>query len=467
MRFNDYEFIFQRRHAHHQANRAVWERSAAAYAGGRDYIRRALIRHVSEIELEYAERLERACYFNYPRKIARLITQYATSVEPQRENADTELLEDFSRSGLRANEVMRQASTLLNVFGAAALVVEMPFFDGEVDQERKKAERLRPAARAVSPLHVADWAYGEDGRLQWILLDEEDFLDAGPFLPTVAVRRRKLWTRDAFYLFEKDQVSGIPVLLSHTRHALGEVPALLLFEPDGFGLRSRHYFEDVVRISDAILNNESEAQMNIIKQMFGLLVISDSFARSAQPTPEEGVGTQKFSHLLARSAALYETPEERGISRYISPSGVESAAIRAENQQLKKELFDVVGMSIQADSQQHQTAEAKAWDHHQVRQFLCCRADILEQAELAVWRLMGKFDPAIPMPRVTYNRDFSVIDLAGSVGALLQLRELNDNAEYRREVSRTALFLLEKLRKIAPEQRQRILNEIEGAMQND
>ena len=463
MAFNDCEFIFRRRHPRHQANRAAWERCRAAYAGGADYIRRALIRHVSELELEYAERLERAYYFNYPRKIARLITQYATAVEPQRENADPELVEDFSRTGLRVNEVMRQFSTLLNVFGAAALAVEMPFFDGEVDQERKQRERLRPAVRAVSPLAVADWAWGEDGRLSWILFEEEDSLDAGPFLPSVQIRRRRLWTREEFCLFEKDQVSGIPVLVSRVRHALGVVPALLQFEPDGFGLDSRHYFEDVVRISDAILNNESEAQMNVIKQMFGLLVISDSFARSTRLPPEDPGAGRQFSQLLARSAALYETPEERGISRYISPTGVETSAIRAENQQLKKELFEVVGLALQPELQQRQTAESKAWDQHQVRQFLSCRADLLEQAELSAWELMRKFDPAVPLPRVVYNREFSVIDLANSVSSLLQLRELDGGPEYQREIARTAVFFLEKLKKIDPDRRLRILQEIEEA----
>ena len=144
----NFEHLFHRRHRLHQANREVWERSRAAYSGGSDYIRTALIRHVSEIELEFAERLHRAYYFNYPRKLARLITQFVLSVEPQRDGAEPELVEDFSRSGLRANEVMRQFSTLLNVYGGAALTVEMPFFEGEVDCERRRRERIRPAVMA-------------------------------------------------------------------------------------------------------------------------------------------------------------------------------------------------------------------------------------------------------------------------------------------------------------------------------
>ena len=48
--------IFNRRHAEYAANEMRWRRSRDAYRGGREYIASALIRHVSEIELEFAER---------------------------------------------------------------------------------------------------------------------------------------------------------------------------------------------------------------------------------------------------------------------------------------------------------------------------------------------------------------------------------------------------------------------------
>ena len=129
----DMNYLFDRCHSTYRQNREVWERSLAAYSGGREYISRALIKHVSEIDLEYAERLERAYYFNYPRKIASLITQYIFASDPDREGADTLLCEDVSRDGMRINELMRQASTMVNVFGSAWLVVEMPGFNGFVD----------------------------------------------------------------------------------------------------------------------------------------------------------------------------------------------------------------------------------------------------------------------------------------------------------------------------------------------
>ena len=148
---SDTVFTFNTRHPEYSAHqrdweRRDWERARDAYSGGFDYIRQALIRHVSEIPLEFEERLRRAYYFNYPRNIAQRITQYALSVDPVRTGADSALVEDWSRSGLRTNEVMRQVSTLLNVYGRAWLFVGSPSFDGPVDRER--AGRPLPSFRA-------------------------------------------------------------------------------------------------------------------------------------------------------------------------------------------------------------------------------------------------------------------------------------------------------------------------------
>jgi hypothetical protein len=340
----------------------------------------------------------------------------------------------------------------------------MPYFDGEIDLARKSAERIRPAVRALSPLEIVDWGEGSDGLLNWVIIEEHDLLDAGPFLPSVNVTRRKLWTRDRYYIFERDGVTGRIAMPVSGRNPVGMVPMVFMTEADGFRMGNGHYFEDVVRISDAILNNQSESQMNLVKQMFGLLIISDSFARGARRDPAENISSSgsRFSHVLARSAAIWESPEERGISRYISPSGTDTAAIREENQMLKRELYDLVGMAWAPDLHRAQTAESKSWDFHAVRQFLASKVDLLEQAELKAWQLMHQMDPSVPVPGVMYNRDFSIPDLHSSVESLLGLKELFHGPEFQRELAETALVLLDKVRKIPAEARERIRSEIRG-----
>lgn len=452
-------FTFNTRHPEYSDHELAWRRARDAYSGGTDYIHRALIRHVSEIPLEFEERLKRAYYFNYPRNIAQRITQYALAVDPVRSGADPDLVEDWSRSGLRVNEVMRQVSTLLNIYGRAWLFVGSPTFDGPVDRERAERERLRPYCVALSPLSVLDWAYGPDRRLIWAKVEEKHTYDQDPDIRRRTVRRIRLWTREKWRLY--DPLTGA---ITEGANPTGVIPLVELIEPDGYGIEANHWFEDVVRISDAILNNESEAQMNVVKQMFGMLVVSESFARGAekiQPRKDEEE-SGSFAAVVARSAALIESVEEKGISRYISPSGVETSTIRAENTRLKQELYDVVGLAIQSQSREAQTAESKAWDFQNVTQFLTNRADLLEQAELRAWAIMNLWDSAVQVPEVTYNRKFAVRDLEKNIAGLLQLSNIPDaGIEFRKAALGVAVELLDAIGSIPDDRKAALLEEIE------
>jgi hypothetical protein len=455
---NDYEIIFGREHDRHTQQKDFWLRAEAAYSGGKVYLEQALIRHVSEVEPEFEERRHRACYFNYPRRAARLISQFVLSEQPQRLNADPDLIEDFSRDGLRVNEVMRQVSTYLNCFGLAWLIVDMPAFNGKIDLAMKKQNRIRPYARALKPQAVTDWHFGADGKLLWAIVEENGADASNPLTPPARFVHRRLWERNRWTLFSRDD-SGAVCIIDQQEHHLGRVPLVKCEEADGFGMGANHWFEDVVRISDAILNAESEAQMNIIKQMFGLLVVSESF-RNGDFSSNTSDSEVRFSHVLARSAALWEMPEEKGISRYIAPSGTETAQIRSEIINLKKELFEVIGLAVQKDSKTQQTAESKAWDHQNVSQFLASRADLMEQTELQTWQLMHHWDTSVKIPEISYNREFSILDLKDSIEALLNFNSLNAGNEFRREVARSAVKLLGKIKKIDDSVKQKIEKDI-------
>lgn len=154
--------------------------------------------------------------------------------------------------------------------------------------------------------------------------------------------------------------------------------------------------------------------------------------------------------------------EEKGISRYISPSGVETSTIRAENTRLKQELYDVVGLAIQSQSREAQTAESKAWDFQNVTQFLANRADLLEQAELRAWEIMKLWDSAVPVPEVTYNRKFAVRDLEKNIAGLLQLSNIPDaGIEFRKAALGVAVDLLDAIGSIPDDRKAALLAEIE------
>ncbi len=475
----DYKILFERKNPFYAENEEIWRRSMLAYGGGKKYIQRALIKHLAEIMPEFKERLRRAYYLNYPRKIARLITQYVMSTRPERENADSDYVEDWNRQGQRVDEVIRQFSTFLNVCGSAWMIADMPAFVGEKTKEEEIAERLRPYALAVPPLSVPDWCYGDDGKLLWALVAEEYQDNRDPLTNPQTIRVRKLWQRDKLLVVRNNITTGeyteevIP-------HGLGMVPMIRHVEVDGYGINTNHWFEDAVRVSDAILNNESEAQMNTVKQMFGMLVIPEDFCEAIRKanqsvevnsSPEEGYSSregkgskqdEKLSHVLARSAAIFESPNSKGISRYISPSGAETATIRSENMALRKELFEIVGLAVSKDGKAVESAEAKAWDFQNIQHFMETRADVLEQTEYRTWELMRAWNPNIPEPTIRYNRIFTVIELKESISALIELSSLNaDNEVYQREVGKAAVALLNKIRQLSQDKQEEILDAIE------
>lgn len=440
-----------------------------AYGGGAKYIQAALVKHMSEVEPEYTERLQRACYTNYPRRIATLITQYVLAKRPEREGADPELVEDWSRTGLRVDEVMRQFSTYLNVCGCAWLAVDMPSFDGYKTKADEITERLRPYCVALSPLQVPDWCYGADGQLLWVLEAEERLDNTDPYVQARKILVRKLWTRNDVTVVAVNQTTGERTVNTIV-HGLGQVPFVRHVEVDGYGIGENHWFEDVVRISDAILNNGSEAQMNVVKQMFGLLVVPEDLLDTVSKQDsdqQQRRGTngenEPLSHVLARSAALFESAEGRGVCRYIAPSGAETATIRSEIDAMRKEMYSAVGLATSKENTKAvESAEAKAWDYQNVEHFMATRADILEQCENRAWQFMNLWQPVIGVPTVSYNRNFAILDLKESVATLLELSAFNpENDPYQREVGKTALAMLNRLRQLPADKAEEIARLIE------
>ena len=204
-----YDIIFNRKHALYASQESKWKRAEKAYSGGQEYITEALIQHVSEVNIEFQERKKRAHYFNYPRKVSGLISEYVFSKPAARNGADGDLVEDWSRSGQQTGEVMGKALTMLSVFGASWVLVDMPATEAEVvTLADKKAERLRPYAVAMSPLSVPDWCFGGDGRLLWAIVEQTVTDKSDPENEPEDIVYRWLWDRERWRKFKRSESNG-------------------------------------------------------------------------------------------------------------------------------------------------------------------------------------------------------------------------------------------------------------------
>ena len=468
--------IFTREHPEYIKNKLLWERLKLAYSGGKDYIEKALIQHLSELTLEFNERKERAYYFNYVRRVPNRITEFILAQSPVRKNADKEIVEDFDRFGNRIDSVMRQWEIKTLLYGLSWMLVDSPAI--EVDEQgvplkkniaEKKDEKLRPYGIPLDPLCVTDWSYGENGELEWAIVKSIRIESTDPKVCPVEVETRTLWTREFWQTYTQktgESIKGGLEVGEEVQHGLGIVPLVRRLKVDTTGMGAGHWSQDVLRISDAILNNESECQINIVKQVFGLLVVPESFKDASQDLKSQS-GTTKvekgetWGKTLSRSYAVWESPDESGITRYISPSGMIVTAIEADSARLKGELFDIIGLAIKTETTQRESADAKAWDNQAASAFLKTEADSLEEAELRVWKVFNKWDSSIPIPEVNYNKEFNVQEFKDSMLAITEIMSLEAGEKFQKRVFKTALTLLDRIEKIPQEEKDEIMEEIE------
>ena len=464
--------IFSRRAVFYSANLATWRRTLAAYSGGRKYVKIALIRHEAENKLEFAERIRRGIYLNFPRKVANMITEFLFASEPDRAGAFEPVLNDFSRTGMNANAVMMQAEVINLLFGLAWVLVDMPGVAGQIDMETKRKQRIYPFARALMPMQVPDWAYGSDGKLLWAIVEERFERKNSPLEEPVTVAQRRVWYRDRWELYEKSDLDIRKI--AEGKHNLGCVPLVKWQEATGYGISHAHWFEDIVGVSDAILNALSESEMNIIKQMFGMLVVSRSFAEcngEVNLDPKEGESEaqaryeqakESYRQELSRTSALWEDAvlQESGLTRYISPSGAETEAILNWIKFLRESMTDILRLALQSSSKAAQTAESKEWDSNNAVKFLSARALALEEIETQIWEIMNKWDAEIKVPKVSYGRDFSINDIKSATECLMDISSFDAGEEFTRAVYDKALVLLDRIDRLPQSQYEKIKNEI-------
>jgi len=465
--------VFTRRNPEYIANESLWKRLNLAYSGGETYIKKALIRHLSELVLEFEERQDRAYYFNYVRRIPTRITEFILAQNPVRAVADEEIVADFDRYGNRVNSVMRQWEILTLLYGSSWMLVDSP--PTELDEDgaplkkdisQKKSEKLRPYGMALSPLCVTDWSYGKDGELDWVIVASTERVASDPYTEPELTNLRTLWTREYWQVFKQlDKQTAISVG-DQVPHSLGAVPLIRRLKVETTAMDSKHWMEDVLRISDAILNNESECQINIVKQVFGLLVIPESFTqKQADIQPQSGTDVinkgETWGKALSRSFAVTEDEAENGITRYISPDGIITAAIESSNDRLKRELYDIIGLAVRDQTTQRESAESKAWDNQAVSAFLQTEADSLEEAEIKTWEMFNKWDSSIAVPEVNYNRDFNVQEFQASMLAITEILGMGVGEKFQKRAMQTALGLLDRIEKISPEDKAEIKKEIE------
>lgn len=485
-----YNYIFERFHPYYLRTLPVWKKATNAYKGGRRYVRNTLTKHPSETDEEFKYRQEHSYNINLIKYSTQKFGDYIFSKAPRRNGANETIVKDFDRRGKSANTVMREIFDYFTIYGLAWVFIDMPILEGGlVDLRLKETEKIRPYVNAVAPMDVPDWDFDDKGELNWIIRAETIIDKRDPLKKPTVKRRRTLYTKEYWQTFDviiEDGQNTVPsstvIASSPHFHDLGRVPVL----PYTSVLFNQYFnqpsIDDVLTIHDAVLHSESELVTNILKQTYGQLVLPASTniiaqrirSRLAQDNPNlnandpvvQEVIRQELNVVLSRTKHIIEDSEERGIARYIQPAGANIDTIIKADDRLVNMIIKLYGFLVGVETTQRESAESKSADNISLAAQLTAIATRLEELEIKIWEMLSIYDSTVSIPEITYNKNYDINELKSVIAALVELVNLDIGDNYQKEVKRTALYVLDRLKHVDDASYESIEKEIESSKGN-
>ena len=177
------------------------------------------------------------------------------------------------------------------------------------------------------------------------------------------------------------------------------------------------WFDDVENVCAQLLNLDSMHNESLTDSVYPQLVVPMSLLNTLETNLDiselrgERLITLQREVIKGRRNPFFESPEDRGTTRYISPSSQELKAITDEEMRKRGILFDMCGLALfNRESRQAQTAESKSFDQLDTNSTLGNRALILQHAETKLVGLSRYFDPSFAEYTPVYPSKFDVID---------------------------------------------------------
>ena len=414
--------------------------------GGRPYVEARLWRAPNETDISWSGdlargivgRKERTASVSDAARVANKINQYIFKDAATRTGADEEFVADCTGSGESVHDFMQRVCSSLTFGRWCWLQVDRaPLPEGE-------AETLASKARIKwvkwDALDVPDWCMGEDGKLKWLITRSNVYVNDNPRKTAIDATLYTLYELDGGQVFVTEEVDGgadgIELRTRELVPGLDCLPFVLVGSPSA----DAWWFDDVENVQAQILNLDSMHNETLTDTMYPQLVVPDSLANSLEvKLRETNVNGEKVATLvremtLGRKIPIVESAEDKGTTRFISPSG-DLKMLTDECTRKRSMLFDMAGLALfNRESRQVESAESKAFDHMDTNSTLGNRAVMIEQAEKRLIELSQMFDRDFKAWDPIYCKDFDVIDIAAVAAALQQSANMPDKTPLVRKL---------------------------------
>lgn len=484
--FSPYQLagLFNRRYPGFHKRQAELRFFEDCYKGGRDWFASNIFRYYKEGSDEYTARVARAYRFNHTREVVELVHKYlfkggiARNIDAAPEEVK-KFWKSATRNGLNIDQLMRGAAVEASIGGRVAVVVDnnAPSNADAISVRDMKANNIGVYAYVVPTKDILDLAFDEDdnGKLSWIMLREYARDDSDPFTSTGdIVQRVRLWTRDAWFLFEEeiepaatetkkvdfnkskpsefipssspDRAAHLTAsnnserkvkLISSALHGLDRVPVVLADHT----ITDSPYIvpgliEDISYLDRAIANYLSSLDAIIQDQTFSQLIIphqaiasdEDAYSRIAE------MGTKR---VVVYDGGTGSTAKPE----YIAPDPKQAGVILNVVNKLINEIYHTVGLAGERTKEDNavgidnSSGVAKAYDFERVNSLLLSKAHSCELVENEIVSIvMAWHNQKEPEDNlVTYPTTFDVMRLADDLVTAEALMRINAPDEVRRE----------------------------------
>lgn len=401
----DLKAFVSRRHPDYSGQIAHWDFLEETYQGGREWFMHHLFQYHRESLNEFADRLNRAYRFNHTREVVDLIQKYI-SKSPVSRSADApeELVKFWNEStmnGLDIDQFMLAASAEASKLGSIWIFTDTNVKPGQVVSAAEASKDSKVYAYTVSVKDLLDMGYDDLGELLWVLVREWKRDDDDPMFGTGSIKPRyRLWTRNAWFLFEEreqtvdDKKEIIIVQTDEGENPIGEIPGFRLDHIISQALYcSTGLIDDIAYLDRAVANYLSNIDAIIQDQTFSQLVIPSQAAAPGEDLKD------KVIEMGTKRIFTYDS-EGGGKPEYISPDPKQAGVILQIINKIIGEIYHSVGMAGERTKQDNavgidnSSGVAKAYDFEQVNSLLVSKASAMENAENKLASLVMKWNGA-------------------------------------------------------------------------
>lgn len=408
-----------------------WQYYYNSYYGGKDYQSGQYLRMYLQEEHggqnEYQKRLQTTPLDNHCRNVVDTYSSFIWRETPNRmfgalsENqALAQFLEDADLEGRSFNAVMRDATTLANIYGHVLLILDKPISEANTLAE-ELAEGIRPYLSIITPENVIDWEWERqrNGRYEMTMLKIKEYEDDEKCV-------YRVWNKDVVTVYEVDkEEKDSYVVIEQYDNAMALIPATFLYaqrsHERGIGISQ---IADVSDVQKSIYNELSELEQVIRISNHPTLVMTEGVDASA------GAGSV---------IVIEDQDVDPSLKPYLLQPTSSSIGSILQAIEMKVSMIDRMAhlSSLRSTSTTTASGVSLKIERELLNVKLAQMADNLENAEEHIWKLFSSFYGIEFDGSIDYADDFDMRDSYTELDFLIKASVAPvSSAAYKTEIAK-------------------------------